>query len=116
ETEQGIVGALAYASALFDASSMEQLVQRYRNVLQGMVADDRQNVHELNLLSEAERHQVIRLFNATARAYPQDKLIHQLFEEQVERQGDAIAVVYEGESLSYRELNRRANQLAHRLL
>ncbi|MDB6015101.1 MAG: amino acid adenylation protein, partial [Gammaproteobacteria bacterium] len=69
----------------------------------------------LPILSEAERRQVVEVFNATRRPYPADKLVHQLFEEQVERTPDATAVVYEDDSLTYAELNARANQLAHYL-
>src|SRR5581483_7652003 len=66
----------------------------------------------LSILPASERHQLLEQFNATRVAYPQEKLIHQLFEEQVQRTPQAIAVVFEGESLSYGELNERANQLA----
>jgi amino acid adenylation domain-containing protein len=69
----------------------------------------------LLILPESERHQVIELFNATHVAYPQRKLIYELFEEQVERSPHAIAVVYEGQSLTYAGLNSRANQLARHL-
>jgi amino acid adenylation domain-containing protein len=66
----------------------------------------------MSVLPESERRQVVDSFNATQAAYPQGKLIHELFEDQVERTPDAVAVVFEGESLTYAELNRRANQLA----
>ena len=69
----------------------------------------------LSILPESERHQVIELFNATQVKYPQEKLIHELFEEQVQRTPQAVAVVYEGQSLTYAELNARANQLARYL-
>jgi amino acid adenylation domain-containing protein len=69
----------------------------------------------LSVLPESEREEVIEGFNATAVIYPQDKLLHGLFEEQVGRTPDAVAVVYEGQSLSYAELNARANQLARYL-
>src|SRR6185312_4168950 len=69
----------------------------------------------LSILPEAERQQVIELFNATQTAYPQDRLLHELFERQVERTPDATAVVCAGQSLSYAELNARANQLARYL-
>src|SRR5579862_1019588 len=65
----------------------------------------------LPILAEAERRQVIELFNATEMPYPQDKLVHELFEEQVQRTPDAVAVVYEGQHITYGELNRRANGL-----
>ena len=70
---------------------------------------------QLSILPEHEHRQLIRDFNATTAAYPNDKLIHELFEEQVERTPDATAVVYEQEQLTYAELNSRANQLAHHL-
>jgi len=69
----------------------------------------------LSILPESERHQVIELFNATQAAYPQEKLLHELFEEQVRWNPDAIAVVYEWQSLTYAELNGKANQLARYL-
>ena len=66
-------------------------------------------------LTDAQRHKLLVEWNNTTREYPQDKCIHRLFEEQVERTPDAIAVVFEEEQLTYRELNARANQLAHYL-
>jgi amino acid adenylation domain-containing protein len=70
----------------------------------------------LSILPESERRQVVELFNETAVAYPQEKLLHGLFEEQVERTPQAMAVVYEGQRLTYWELNHRANQLARYLI
>ena len=67
---------------------------------------------ELELLTEAEKQQILNDFNATEAEYPRDKTIHELFEVQVEKTPDNIAVVFEEQSLSYRELNARANQLA----
>src|SRR6201995_2222853 len=67
------------------------------------------------VLPEAERHQLLYEWNDTQAEYPQDKCIHQLFEEQVARTPEATAVVFEETELSYAELNRRANQLAHYL-
>ena len=69
----------------------------------------------LSILPAAERHQVIELFNATEAVYPREKLIHGLFEEQVERTPDAVAVACDGQSLTYAKLNGRANQLARHL-
>ena len=67
------------------------------------------------LLTDLEREQVLVEWNQTAREYPQDQCVHQLFEAQVERTPEAVAVVFEGQSLTYRELNARANQLGHHL-
>ena len=67
------------------------------------------------MLTEAEKHQLLAEWNDTKREYPKDKCIHELFETQVEKTPDAIAVVFEDQQLTYRELNSRANQLAHYL-
>ena len=70
----------------------------------------------LSIISEDERRQVVELFNSTTSQYPQDKTIHQLFEEQARKSPDSIATVYEKESLTYAELDRQANRLANHLL
>jgi Non-ribosomal peptide synthetase modules and related proteins len=80
-----------------------------------VVVQPEQRLAELPLLSEAERRQVVVEWNATQSEYPQERCIHQLFEAQVEQTPAAIAVVFENEQLTYWELNRRANQLAHYL-
>src|SRR5262249_42932906 len=72
-------------------------------------------IDELPLLTESERHQLLVEWNDTATDYPQDRCIHQLFEEQVTRTPYAVAVVFADERLSYRELDERANQLARHL-
>src|SRR5206468_3616038 len=74
------------------------------------------SIDRLPLLSASERQQLLRDFNATEADYPKDKLIHELFEQQAAAQPDAVAVLFEDQSLSYRELNARANQLAHELI
>jgi amino acid adenylation domain-containing protein len=71
--------------------------------------------YDHQLLTEAERHKILHEWNSTTTEYPHDRCIHQLFEEQVERTPHAVALVFEGEQLTYRELNARANQLAHYL-
>ncbi|RXG85882.1 amino acid adenylation domain-containing protein, partial [Bradyrhizobium zhanjiangense] len=81
-----------------------------------MKADPRQPVGQIELLSSAERAYLLAELNRTASAYPSDVCIHELFEAQVRRAPDAVAVVHEKERLSYRELNARANRLAHHLI
>ena len=73
------------------------------------------SARSLDVLPETERHQLLVEWNDTKTDYPKDKCIHQLFEEQVEKTPDAIAVVFEDQQVTYRELNNRANQLAHYL-
>src|SRR5262249_42213857 len=104
-----------YDSGRYEGGSIERLLKRLERVLEGLAEGEKSRVMELSLMSEEERQQVIGAWNATEAAYPHDKCIHELFEQQVELTPDAVAVVYEGESVSYRELNRRANRLAHYL-
>ncbi|HVG43087.1 MAG TPA: amino acid adenylation domain-containing protein, partial [Longimicrobium sp.] len=87
-----------------------------RRVLEAMAADDLQAVDALPLLPDAERRLVVEAWNATDAAYPSDLCIHALFEQQVERAPGAVAVEFAGEHLTYAELNRRANRLAHHLV
>ncbi|MGI9302916.1 MAG: non-ribosomal peptide synthetase, partial [Gammaproteobacteria bacterium] len=110
-----IVGSLNYASELLERATTERLSGHLQTVLRGMVQDEQATISRLPLLMDSERKQLLLEFNSTTRAYPRDRLIHQLFEEQAVVQPDAIAVVYVEQSLSYGELNCRANQLAHRL-
>lgn len=87
----------------------------FQTLLQGIVANPDQRISDLPMLTEPEKHRLLVEWNDTGRDYPKDKCIHQLFEEQVERTPEAIAVVLEDQELTYGELNRRANQLEHYL-
>jgi amino acid adenylation domain-containing protein len=91
------------------------LISHFKNLLESIVTNPGQRISNLSILSEAEKHQLLIEWNDTERNYPQAKCIHQLFEEQVEETPDAIALVFEDQQLTYRELNQRANQLAHYL-
>jgi amino acid adenylation domain-containing protein len=114
-TEQGLFGEWEYNSDLFDATTIDRMVGHFQTLLEEIAANPAQRLSELSLLTAAERHQLLVAWNNTQAAYPQDVCIHQLFEAQVERCPDAVAVVYEDQQLTYQELNRRANQLAHYL-
>jgi amino acid adenylation domain-containing protein len=114
ESGDAIAGVVEYATSLFDAATMERYFVYFRNLLEAMVADDTQAVDRLNMLDATERHRVLYDWNDTAVAFP-DKCVHELFEEQVARTPDAVAVVFEDEELSYTQLNSRANRLAHYL-
>ncbi|MDQ1925113.1 non-ribosomal peptide synthetase, partial [Massilia pseudoviolaceinigra] len=116
ETGESITGALEYASDLFEQATMERLVEHLRILLSGMVADETKRISQLPLLSSAQRQQLLADFNNTAVDYPQNQLIHQLFEAQVANAPDAIAVVFEEQCLTYDALNKRANQVAHALI
>ncbi|HEV3049609.1 MAG TPA: amino acid adenylation domain-containing protein, partial [Longimicrobium sp.] len=108
-------GAVDYATALFERATVERYVGYLRRVLDEMVADDAKQVHRMELLDAAERGRVVEEWNRTDAEYPADTCIHELFQAQVQRTPDAVALSYQGERLTYAELNARANQLAHHL-
>ncbi|MBG1265874.1 non-ribosomal peptide synthase/polyketide synthase, partial [Nostoc sp. WHI] len=115
ETQKGLMGSWKYNSNLFDASTIARMAGHFQILLEGVVANPQQQISQLPLLTEVEQQQLLVEWNNTQTDYPQDKCIHQLFEAQVERTPDAIAVVFENQQLTYHELNSRANQLAHYL-
>nr|WP_223194784.1 non-ribosomal peptide synthase/polyketide synthase [Pseudomonas sp. PSB18] len=116
ETDGVIEGGFNYATALFDAATVARHWHALLAVLRAMVADDRQTVTSIDLLSRAERQQLLDGFNPVVRVTPATgERLHQRFEAQAARRGDAIALQYGTQTLSYRALNQRANRLAHRL-
>ncbi|MGA4393165.1 amino acid adenylation domain-containing protein, partial [Ralstonia nicotianae] len=115
ETSEGLTGSLDYATALFDRATIERYLGYLQRLLKAMAADDSQEVNRIALLDEGERTQLLESWNETAAAYPQASTIHGLFEAQVRRTPEAIAVVHEGQQVSYAELNARANRVAHAL-
>ncbi|MFL5539811.1 MAG: non-ribosomal peptide synthetase, partial [Longimicrobiaceae bacterium] len=110
-----ITGSVTYATALFERSTVERHLTYLRRVLETMAADDLQAVDALPLLPEAERRRILEEWSATGAADPSGLCIHELFEAQVERTPDAVAVVCGEEALSYAGLDRRANRLARHL-
>jgi amino acid adenylation domain-containing protein len=114
EEREGLLGgAFIYNTDLFDTITIKRMVGHFELLLDSIVANPEQRLSELSLLTAAE-HQLFAEWNQTNREYPDD-CIHQLFEAQVTRTPEAVAVVFDEARLSYRELNRRANQLAHYL-
>jgi amino acid adenylation domain-containing protein len=112
---EGLVGRWEYNTDLFDRATIDRLVGHFQTLLQGIIANPHQPISQLPILTAAERDRLLLTWNQTQTADPQDKCIHQLFEEQVELHPDRLAVVLERQQLTYRELNTRANQLAHHL-
>jgi len=104
-----------YNTDLFDAATIERMAKHFERLLNSIVLNPQQPISQLPMLTEVEQQQLLFEWNNTQADYPLDKCIHQLFEEQVERTPDNIAVVFEDQQLNYRELNARANQLAHYL-
>jgi amino acid adenylation domain-containing protein len=115
ETGGRVVGALEYATSLFEAATVERFVGYLRRVLREMAAGDARRVEELEMLPDVERAQLLSGWNATAAEYPRGLCVHELFEAQAERTPHAPALVFEAQSLTYAELNARANRLAHHL-
>ncbi len=114
-TAQGIWATLTYATDLFEPAMLKRMLAHWQNLLQGMLDDPQQRVSQLPLLGDAEQRIALQDWNATARDYTQQP-VHQLIEAQVELTPDAEALVFAGQRLSYAQLNRRANRLAHRLM
>jgi amino acid adenylation domain-containing protein len=115
ETADGLSAEFEYKVDLFESASIERMFGHLEMLLQSIAADPGRRLSELTLLTEPERRQLIVEWNTTRQNSQNDKCIHQLFEEQVDRNPDATAVVCGPNQLTYRELNRRANQLAHLL-
>ena len=115
EVQGSLLGALEYAVALFDESTMQRYVGYFTRVLQAMVANDQAVLEHVPLVDERERQQLLVDFNDTAVAYNLDQTLHGMFEAQVWRTPDAMAVKAGEQQLTYAELNARANQLAHHL-
>ncbi len=116
ETPEGMDGGLEYATALFDGVTMARFIEHYKRLLLAAVANPGQRVCEIPMLAPAEVEQLLKVWNDTAAPYPRTSPLHQLVEEQAQRTPDKIACRFLDESLSYAELDERANQLANYLL
>jgi len=112
----GVLGVTAeYSTDLFEAETIHQLLKRWEILLESIAAAPEQRLSELSLIDDAERRQLEIDWNQTAKAFPSQSVV-ELFETQVVRTPEAIAVVCDGETVTFAELNRRANQLAHHLI
>ncbi len=115
EENNGTRISIGFNPDLFNTETVERMLRHFQVMLGNVAADVEQRILDLPLLAEKERRQILVEWNATGREYPRNKCIHQLFEEQVERTPEAVAVIFEDHRLTYQELNRRANQLGHYL-
>jgi amino acid adenylation domain-containing protein len=113
--EDGVECLWVYNADVLDEESVVEMQHGFTTFLQGIVSDPERRLSDLPLLTKAEQSRLLVEWNATQAAYPKDKCLHQLFEAQVVRTPDAVAVIFEDEQLTYRELNGKANQLAHHL-
>ena len=112
---KGLVARLEYNTDLFDVASMKRLLGNFETLLESIVRNPQKTISELALLTEIERQQMLVEWNDTDQKFPTEQLVHRLFEAQVNRSPDSVALVQEDRPLTYTELNARANQLAHYL-
>jgi natural product biosynthesis luciferase-like monooxygenase protein len=113
--EDGSGSELVHKGELSDADS-RQIVQQLEVFISACLEHPEQSLDKLPILNPSQQQQILEAWNQTAQPFPADKCIHDLFAEQVERNPDAIAVVFQEQQLTYRELNTQANQLAHYLI
>jgi len=113
--EESILGTIIYDSTGYEKYYMQRLAEHFINLLDNGVQDVDMKISNISVLSKKEKKQLLLDFNDTWERYPQEKTIHQLFEEQVENRGDNPGVIFNKEQLSYREVNKKANRLAREL-
>lgn len=112
----GLRGRLDYRTDLFEASFVARMMEHFETLLNGVLTNPEQGISELPIVADIERNRLVIEWDNTQRDYPRDACIHELFETQADRTPEAIAVAFGKQQLTYRELNRRANQLAHHLI
>ena len=115
EREHNLIGFFEYSTDLFDHSTIERMTGHLQTLLEGIVVDRNLPVSSLPLLTRAEQLQLLVEWNSTEADYPRDSCIHELFEAQVERTPETIAIEFDGKQITFRELNVQANRLAHLL-
>ncbi|AVH63935.1 non-ribosomal peptide synthetase [Nostoc sp. 'Peltigera membranacea cyanobiont' N6] len=115
DSSEGISGFVIYSTDLFDYTTISRMLGHFQILLEGIVANPEDRIANLPILSECELHNLLVEWNNTQAIYSQDKCIHQLIESVAEQNGEATALVFGDEQLSYKELNIRSNQLAHYL-
>jgi amino acid adenylation domain-containing protein len=110
-----MVFQIGFDQGRFTDDTVQRMLGHLKTILHNLPENLQASVAEIPLLTEPERRQLLVEWNSTLADYPADRCLHELFERQVERTPDALALVFEDQRLSYGELNRRANQLAHHL-
>jgi amino acid adenylation domain-containing protein len=115
ELDQKLTGAFIYNTDLFEAETIKRMIKHFHILLESVVSDPQQIISQLPLMPEEELHQILVEWNATQTDYPHNYCIHHLFEQQVKRTPDSIAITFDNQTLTYHDLNSRANKLAHYL-
>ena len=115
ETEDGYEINWEYCVDLFEPGTVKRMIGHFSHLVDELTANPQKKISELSVIDEEEKKLVVETFNDTKAEYPRDKTVVELFEEQVERTPKRVAVVYEDEEITYKELNRKVNQLAYKL-
>ena len=113
--EKYLYFSLEYCTKLFKEDTIRRFIHYFRKLLQSMTANPEQMISEIEIIPEKEKYRLLYDFNNTKAEYPEDRLVHQVFEEQSERAGDKIAVIGMRHAITYNELNKKSNQLARLL-
>jgi len=116
ESDQGLLIDCDYNSTLFDLETIARWLSHFETLLKGLAGDAHQEIDRLPILSDSELRHILQDWNSTQRDYPSNKCVHEIFEEQAARTPNALAVSSEGRSLTYAQLDKRANQLARHLI
>ncbi len=115
ETAKGLIGVLEYNTDLFDKDRIVRMIGHLNVLIESIISNPAASISDLEILTSDEKHKLLVEWNDTEVNYPKDKCIHQLFEEQVEKTPENIAVIFGNNQLTYKELNEKSNQLAHLL-
>ncbi len=115
EHENGLALSFEYSTKLFKEQTIQRMAIYFKKIVNLILDDPEQKISEIEIIDEVEKEQILCNFNQTESEYPKKRVMHQLFEEQVEKMSEDVAVIFEEKSLIYRELNEKANQLAHLL-
>jgi amino acid adenylation domain-containing protein len=115
ESPDGLKCMIEYSSELFAAQTIGRMAEHWRRLLEQATSEPERGLDELALLAKAERQEITEVWNRTQADYPRHQCVHELFEQQAAKTPEALAVIYGRQQLNYRDLNRRANQLAHYL-
>jgi amino acid adenylation domain-containing protein len=115
ESDTGLSGVFEYSTDLFESSSIARMSEHFQVLLEAIISQPETPILQLPLLTEDERQQLLFDWHDNQAEYPVEQCIHQLFEQQVNKTPNAVAVIYENQQLTYKQLNERANQLAHYL-
>jgi amino acid adenylation domain-containing protein/non-ribosomal peptide synthase protein (TIGR01720 family) len=115
ETPEGLQGAVQYSSALFNESTINRMMKNFKVLLESVVQQPEEKISSLRVLTNDEQQTLLHEFNATKADYPTNKSILDLFKDQVSARGESLALLFEEQRISYADLDRRSNQLAHLL-